>query len=82
MKVLIVEDERITRDLLGLLLKEWGYEVLTAADGNEALEIFKKEPVRLILTDILMPGIDGIDLCKRRRGIRRENYTYILVITG
>jgi sigma-B regulation protein RsbU (phosphoserine phosphatase) len=82
MKVIIVEDERITRDQLSILLKEWGYEVLTAADGDEAWKILEKETIRLVITDILMPGADGIELCKRIRGMKREHYTYILVITG
>lgn len=82
MKVLIVEDERITRDQLSLLLREWGYEVLTAEDGSHAWDIYRNEAVRLVVTDILMPGVDGIELCKRIRGIKREHYTYILVITG
>lgn len=82
MKVIIVEDERITRDQLSILLKEWGYDVMTAADGEEAWEILKTEQVRLVITDILMPGVDGIELCKRIRGMKRDFYTYILVITG
>lgn len=82
MKVIIVEDERITRDQLSILLKEWGYEVITAEDGEEAWKILDQEPVRLVITDILMPGVDGIELCKRIRGMKRDFYTYILVITG
>ena len=70
MKVLIVEDERITRDQLCILLKEWGYEVLIAADGDEAWKIAKVEGVRLVITDLLMPGVDGIELIKRIRGMK------------
>lgn len=82
MKVLIVEDERITRDQLSMLLKEWGYEVLTADDGNEAWKILQTEGIRLLITDLLMPGVDGIELCKRIRGMKRLHYTYVLVLTG
>ncbi|MDN5278906.1 MAG: phosphoserine phosphatase RsbU/P [Clostridiales bacterium] len=82
MKILIVEDERITRDQLSLLLKEWGYDSISAADGNEAWDIIEKEPIRMVITDLLMPGSDGIELCKKIRGKKSDFYTYILVITG
>ncbi len=82
MKVLIVEDESITREQMAVLLSEWGYEVLQATDGKEAWEIFQREPIRIILTDLLMPGMDGIELCKMVRSAKKGFYTYIIVVTG
>jgi sigma-B regulation protein RsbU (phosphoserine phosphatase) len=67
---------------MAVLLSEWGYEVLKAADGKEAWEIFQKEPIRIIVTDLLMPGMDGIELCKMVRSEKKGFYTYIIVVTG
>lgn len=59
--ILVVDDELGYRDLLHTELAVHGYNVLSAADGVEALEILKKEKVDLVITDIRMPRMDGID---------------------
>ena len=79
-KVLVVDDERPILDMLDLSLSSEGYEVLTAEDGEKALEIFEKQCPKLVLTDIKMPGIDGIEVLKRIKKI--DDQVEVIVITG
>ena len=69
MQVLIAEDDRHTRAGLAEVLDEEGYEVTTARNGKETLEAFERESPDLISLDIMMPGVDGYEICRR---IRRE----------
>ena len=64
MKVLVVDDESDARYLIATLLKGHGHEVVEAGDGIEALEVARREPVDIIVTDILMPRMDGYQLCR------------------
>lgn len=76
--ILIVDDEAIIRDLCSRALK--GYRVLEAADGEEALKVFENGGVDLILTDVMMPNMDGIELLKRLK--EREPTLVVIVMTG
>lgn len=67
MRILIAEDEEDLRFILSNQLKEEGYEVFEAADGLEAIEIFRKEEIQIGLFDIMMPRLDGISLMKKIR---------------
>ncbi|AXR19521.1 DNA-binding response regulator [Bacillus thuringiensis] len=67
--ILIVDDEKEIRKLITIYLKNEGYEVLQAGDGDEGLEIVKKRDVHLIVLDIMMPKIDGIHMCMKVREI-------------
>jgi len=69
-KILIVDDEIDFLEMMKLRLEANNYSVITAMDGNEALEKFKAEKPAAILLDILMPGMDGLDVLKK---IRKEN---------
>ena len=64
MKVLVVDDESDARYLVATLLKGHGHEVVEAGDGIEALEVARREPVDIIVSDILMPRMDGYQLCR------------------
>ena len=64
-KVLIADDEEDIRDLLGLLLEDLDFEVIKAGDGNSAFSLFQVARPSILLTDIKMPGMDGIQLLKR-----------------
>jgi DNA-binding NarL/FixJ family response regulator len=66
-KVLIVEDERDIRELIHLYLDHHHYQVLVAENGQQALQLFKQENPDLILLDILLPGINGIEVCQEIR---------------
>ena len=61
-KILVAEDERNLRNLYEAELQDEGYTVLVASDGKEALELFRKERPDLVVLDILMPGMDGLEL--------------------
>ncbi len=79
-KILLVDDEKDIREILCLALVDMGYTVLEAENGVEALRIFKEAQPALVLTDIKMPGMDGIELLQK---IKRENPEIeVLMITG
>lgn len=65
--VLIVDDEKDIRDLLAYNLSKEGFAVLTAADGNEALKQLTDHKASVVVLDIMMPGLDGFEVCKRIR---------------
>lgn len=66
-KILIIDDEKEITELAEIYLKNEGYHVLKAENGLVGLSILKREPVHLVVLDIMMPGIDGIEVCKRIR---------------
>jgi len=70
MKVLIAEDDDHIREGLAEVLEREGYRTLSARDGNEAIEVFTREEPDFICLDIMMPGMDGYEVC---REIRRQN---------
>ncbi len=79
-RLLLADDEEGIRRVLGLTLVDAGYEVLTAADGEEALAVFRRERPAIVLADIRMPGLDGIELL---RAIKAESpETEVILITG
>jgi signal transduction histidine kinase len=79
-KLLLVDDEEGIRKVLGISLMDIGYQVLTAGSGEEALQVFRSESPTLVLTDIKMPGMDGIELLQV---IKREcPDTEVIMLTG
>jgi PAS domain S-box-containing protein len=79
-KLLLVDDEEGIRKVLGIALSDSGYTVFTAENGEDALTIFRKETPPIVLTDIKMPGMDGIELLQK---IKHENPdTEVIMITG
>lgn len=80
MKLLLIDDEEAARKIVGMSLRSDGYEVLTAEDGKSGLELFEKEAPPIVLTDIKMPGMDGIEVLKRIKEISPE--TEVIVVTG
>jgi signal transduction histidine kinase len=78
--ILVIDDERAILDMLELSLSSEGYDVLTAENGEKALEIFEQQDYRLVLTDIQMPGIDGIEVLKRIKAM--DNEAEVIVVTG
>ncbi len=82
MRVLIVDDDRVVARMLERQLRCEGYEPLVAFDGEQAWQLFEREPVPLVLTDWMMPGMDGIELCRRLRNFHQESYVYIILLTA
>ena len=79
-KLLVIDDEASTRDLLKLSLESDGYTVFVAEDGPKGLEIFARENPPVVLTDIKMPGMDGIEVLKRVK--EQSPDSEVIVITG
>jgi anti-anti-sigma factor len=79
-KILVIDDEKPTLKMFRLTLMAYGYEVLTAENGQEGLEVFEREQPRIVLTDIKMPGMDGIEVLRRIKQI--DPATEVIVITG
>jgi phosphoserine phosphatase RsbU/P len=81
-KILAVEDDAVARAVLRQALLRLGYEVIEANNGVEALELLKKEPVRIIVSDWMMPELDGLGLCRAVRGRLNADYVYFILLTG
>lgn len=81
-KVLVADDEKFVRMLMCELLMKEGYEVIETADGKEAVELARKENPHVILMDISMPVMDGIEACKKLKKDEKTKYIPILVITA
>ncbi|MBF0559776.1 MAG: response regulator [Nitrospirae bacterium] len=82
MKLLIVDDDKTTRKLLSLYLKGKGYEVVMAENGLEALEKLGTESINLVVSDMNMPYMDGIELTKTLRAdVNLKNIPIIMVTT-
>ena len=81
-RVLIVEDERDIRDLVVLHLQRDGYQVLTAGSGEEALLQVKHSPPDLVLLDLMLPGMSGLEVCRRLRQEQATATLPILMLTA
>ena len=66
--ILVVDDNAKIRKLIGIYLRREGFNIVLAADGGEVLQVLANQPVDLIISDIMMPGMDGYDLVKTLRG--------------
>ncbi len=78
-RVLVVEDEQSLREPLVYLLEKEGYEVLDAADGNAAIELFKMNNPDIVLLDLMMPGMSGNEVC---RVIRQTSNVPVIMLTA
>jgi len=81
MKILVVDDDKTTRKLLNLFLKAKGYEVVTAENGLDAMEKLGTENINLVVTDMNMPYMDGIELTKNLRADDNWKNIPIVMVT-
>ncbi len=82
-KILIAEDDPISRRLLEVFLTRWGYQVSVAASGIEALELLEKaDAPRLAVLDWMMPGLEGVQVCRKIRERKDRPYIYILLLSA
>jgi anti-anti-sigma factor len=79
-KILVIDDEKPTLVMFRLTLSAQGYDVFTAENGQEGLEIFSREKPEIVLTDIKMPGMNGVEVLKRIKAI--DPAAQVIVITG
>jgi len=82
MKTLIADDDSVTRLLLRSALARRGHEVQEAANGREAWEAWRDGAFSLVISDWMMPDLDGLEFCRRIRAERRLDYTYIVLLTS
>jgi len=83
MKVLVADDDPISRHLLEIGLSNSGYRVVLAADGEEAIQLLHgPDWPRLLVLDWMMPGLDGIEVCRSIRKGPQEPYLYVILLTG
>ncbi|MGB6380177.1 MAG: response regulator, partial [Syntrophobacteria bacterium] len=81
-KVLVVDDEKGVRGLLHSFLKAAGYQTIMASNGEEAIELAKSESPNAILLDFKMPGIDGVETCRRLRAEEQTRYIPVIMVTA
>lgn len=82
MRILIAEDEPVSRRLLQSYLQKWGHEVVVTTNGLEAWQMFEQGEFPLVITDWMMPEMDGVDLIRRIRQSERSFHVYILLLTA
>lgn len=80
--VLVVDDHQLSRELLKAYLSAGGYETVEAKNGKEALEKFAEHPPDLVLLDIIMPGIDGYEVCRKIKENRKTTLLPVIMVTG
>ena len=82
MKIMIVDDSEVMLRMLEGWLRKWNYDVVVARNGAEAWTLFQREPVTLLLTDWMMPEMNGLELIQRIRGMELPGHVYIVLLTG
>ena len=82
MKILVAEDDRDSRELLTWMLEKLEYQVVATENGKQAWEVFRRGRFRLVISDVLMPEVDGLELCRRIRKHKQSKYTYVIIITA
>jgi phosphoserine phosphatase RsbU/P len=82
MKVLVADDDAVSRSILKAMLERLGHQVSEAQDGRQAWEIFDRQPTRVVVSDWVMPALDGLDLCRRVRERPQTDYAYFILLSG
>lgn len=82
MRILIAEDDAASRLLLSNVIARLGHEVLAVDNGDEAWSTFQVDRPQVVLTDWMMPGMDGPELCRRIRQAAQFQYTYVILVTA
>ncbi len=82
MRILVAEDSPVIRKIVVGTLEDAGYEVIVASNGKEAFEKFKNNDVQMIITDWVMPEMEGAELCRQIRRECVDRYVYVILLTG
>ena len=79
LRVLVAEDQPLLRRLMVRTIEKLGHEAVAAEDGVQAWELFAAQPADVVITDWLMPGMDGLDLCRRLRAECADSSPYVIL---
>jgi CheY-like chemotaxis protein len=82
MKVLLADDDPVSRRLLQSYLEKWGHQVTAACDGAEAWRLFEAGEFRIVLSDWIMPEMDGLELIRRIRSTTGRGYVYTILVSS
>jgi diguanylate cyclase (GGDEF)-like protein len=81
MRTLVVDDEPLSRHVMQAAVERLGHEWTAAEDGEAAWQCFRQDKPDVLITDLMMPRVDGLELCRRVRADARAGYTYIILVT-
>ncbi len=82
MKIIVAEDDMVSRVVLSEQLRKQGHEVIAVENGRLAWEAYCSEHIHMVVSDWMMPEMDGLELCRKIRSERRSAYTYIIFLTA
>lgn len=82
MNILVVEDDPVSSMMLKTLLEKLGHTVVSKPDGVQGWDEFQSRPVPVVITDWMMPEMDGIELCRRIRAQKTAGYTCVIMLTA
>ena len=82
MKILIADDDQISRMITKAAVEQSGHECIVAVDGDSAWQLFKEHSPEAVVTDLMMPGLNGLDLCRAIRAVEEDRYTYVILVTS
>lgn len=80
--ILVVEDQGSLRDVVSLYLRRSGYEIHTADTGKAALRLLAKEEIHLVLLDLMLPDLDGLEVLTQLRNIKKNGVPYVIVVSA
>lgn len=82
MKVLVVDDDRGSLLVARAAVEQSGHECIVAADGDAGWQLYQDQRPHVVVSDLKMPGLDGLDLCRAIRAVESNSYTYIVLLTS
>ncbi|UKA48999.1 diguanylate cyclase [Arthrobacter sp. FW305-123] len=82
MKILIADDDQISRMITKAAVEQSGHECIVAVDGDSAWQLYKEHSPEAVVTDLMMPGLNGLDLCRAIRAGEEDSYTYVILVTS
>jgi sigma-B regulation protein RsbU (phosphoserine phosphatase) len=80
--ILVVDDSKLQRKILTSMVKRWGFKVREAENGEQALEMCKDDQPDIVLSDWMMPGMSGLELCQSFRSLPNDDYVYFILLTS
>ena len=82
MNILIAEDDLTSRKLLEKVLQKLGHEPFACEDGNAAWATYQERDFQIVISDWMMPGLDGLEFCRKIRDLKQPNYCYFILLTA